>query len=481
MSLIQDGKPLSVAAAKAGMSEPTARKYRRTKKLPSAQVPTRTWRTREDPFAAVWGEIEGWLTVDAGLEAKTVFDELQRRHPGQFGAGQLRTLQRRFRRWRALSGPPKEVYFPQQRRPGEQCQSDFTDMNALGVTIGGEVYRHLCYHFVLPYSNWEWATLAPSESFEALIDGLQASLWELGAVPAEHRTDNLSAATHDLKTSGGRDFNARYLEVLEYYGLRASKNHPGRAHENGDVESAHHQFKRAVDQRLRLRGSRAFTTVAAYEDFLQALLRERNGPRAARLAEEQAVMRSLPVRPLPSCRTLFATVSRWSTVRVVGKAYSVPSRLCGERLEVHLYANRIELCHGGVVVECHPRLAREEPYRVDYRHVIHSLIRKPGAFARYVYREALYPRPSFRHAYDALVDALGGRADLEYLRILHLAATTLETAVDAALTRLLAAGEVPRYAQVQAAVAPERPSCPGLSLEAPDLHAYDQLLDEVAA
>jgi hypothetical protein len=190
MSLLKEGKPLSTAAAKAGMSEPTARKYRNLKKLPSELRSPRTWRTREDPFAEVWPEVERMLEIDGGLEAKTVFEELERRYPGRFQPGQLRTLQRRFHRWRALHGPAKEVFFPQIREPGVQCQSDFTDMTALYITIAGEPFAHLCYHFVLPYSNWEWVTIAYSETFEALVEGLQVSLWELGAVPQEHRTDN---------------------------------------------------------------------------------------------------------------------------------------------------------------------------------------------------------------------------------------------------------------------------------------------------
>jgi hypothetical protein len=353
-SLINEGKPLSSAAAKAGMSEPTARKYRRLKTLPSEQRRPRTWRTREDPFAQVWHEIERLLELDAGLQAKTVFEELERRYPGRFKPGQLRTLQRRFRTWRAHEGPPKEVFFPQIHRPGAQCQSDFTDMKALRVTINGEPYAHLCYHFVLTYSNWEWVTLAPSESFEALVEGLQASLWELGAVPQEHRTDNLSAATHDLKGSRGRSFNERYLEVLSHYAMTGSKNNPGRGHENGDVESSHHHFKRALDQRLRLRGSRDFPDRKAFQQFLESLVTDRNRRRGQRLAEERAVMRALPARPLPACRDEFATVTRWSTVRIGKKAYSVPSRLRGERLHVRLFATRVELRGGLVFLNSNP-------------------------------------------------------------------------------------------------------------------------------
>ena len=212
MKQLSKGGPLALAAAKAGMSQPTARKWRDGGKQPSESGPPRRHRTREDPFAALWSETEKLLAVDPGLQAKAVFEELQRRHPGQLQSGQLRTLQRRFRAWRTRQGPDKEVYFDQEREPGAQCQSDFTAMGKLGVTIGGVPFKHLVYRFVLPYSNWEHVTIASSETFEALVGGLQESLWALGGVPREHRTDNLSAATHELRQSGGRACNRAYAD-----------------------------------------------------------------------------------------------------------------------------------------------------------------------------------------------------------------------------------------------------------------------------
>jgi hypothetical protein len=482
MSLIKNEVPLSTAAAKAGMSEPTARKYRNSGKMPSAARPIRTYRTRSDPYAEVWEEIEQMLEIDAGLQAKTVFWELERRYPGRFSRGQLRTLQRRFRRWRAQHGPDKEVYFQQRHHPGERCQSDFTDMGSLYVTIAGEPFSHLMYHFVLTYSNWEWVNLAYSESFEALIEGLQASLWELGAAPLQHRTDNLSAATHDLKNSRGRDFNERYLAVLGHYRLEATRNNPGRANENGDVESQNYHFKRALDQRLRLRGSRDFLTLADYMAFVFSVVRDRNQQRQTLLAEELAVMRPLPARPLPACREEVVTVSKWSTVRVAKKPYSVPSRLIGERLRVRLFATSVELYYHDELIGTFDRLRGDEPHRIDYRHLIHSLLRKPGAFSRYVYQEALYPTLTFRRAYDALCEKRVS-ADLEYIRILHLAATTVEAEVDAALSALLDTGEVPTFDVVREAVAPRETDWPDVQVDAPDLSEYDQLFDheEVAA
>jgi hypothetical protein len=237
MSLIKDSVPLSIASAKAGMSEPTARKYRKAGQLPSQLKKKHDWRTRADPFREVWPEVQVLLERDDGLEAKTVFQEIERRYPNRFSSGQLRTLQRRLRDWRALHGPEQEVFFPQQYLPGEQSQSDFTEMNSVEVTIAGEPLRHLIYHFVLPYSNWEQVAIAYSENFEALSEGLQGALWKLGAVPRVHRTDNLSAATHELIRTQGRGFTERYLELLSHYGMKPSKNHPGNGHENGDVNS----------------------------------------------------------------------------------------------------------------------------------------------------------------------------------------------------------------------------------------------------
>jgi transposase len=476
MSLIKKGLPLSTAAVKAGMSEPTARKYRHSGQLPGQMKAAHTWRTRPDPFEAVWPEVQALLEQDGGLQAKTVFEELQRRHPGQFQNGQLRTLQRRFHQWRALHGQGQEVYFAQRHHPGEQAQSDFTHMGKLGVTISGAPFAHLLYHFVLTYSNWESVSLCFGETFEALSAGLQGALWRLGGVPEEHRTDNLSAATHELKKSRGRGFTERYRELLEHYGLRASKNTPRRAHENGDVESSHGWLKNAVDQRLRLRGSRDFESVQAYRTFIDALIVERNAGRERRLAEERAVLGSLPMRALPTYREEELTVKRWGIIRVAGKPYSLPSRLIGHRVKVRLYADYLEVSYGDKLVARPERVLGDALEGIDYRHLVHSLVRKPGAFRRYVYREALFPTLVFRRAYDALAEHSQKWADLEYVRILHLAATTMQCEVEAALAALLEAGEVPEFDLVKERVRPTVASVPEVCVRPPDLGAYDALL-----
>jgi len=253
-----DGHPLYLAALKVGMDAKTARKYRHADRLPSESFTPKTWRTREDPFQEVWPELRDRLGLNPGLQAKTLFEDLQRRFPGRFPDGQLRTLQRKIKAWRATEGPPKEVFFDQDHAPGELCASDFTCMNDLHVTIGGQPFDHLVYHFVMTYSNWKTVTVCFSESFESLSQGLQNALWELGGVPLIHRTDRLTAAVNNL---GDRDlFQQHYRALLAHYGLRPQAIQARKANQNGDIEQRHNRFKTAVDQALLLRGSRDSTT-----------------------------------------------------------------------------------------------------------------------------------------------------------------------------------------------------------------------------
>jgi len=296
---------------------------------------------------------------------------------------------------------------------------------------------------------------------------------ELGRVPHRHRTDNLSAATHDLK-DGGRAFNERYLGAMAHYGVEADRNTPGRAHENGSVEQAHHRFKRAVEQALLLRGTRDFADRVGYEAFLREIFAARNKGRTS-LGDDLREMKELPPMRIEDFRRERVRVTRFSTIRVAENTYSVSSRLIGETVDLRLYAETIEVWHGEQLMATMERQRGRGNAAIDYRHVIWSLVRKPGAFARYRYREALFPTLTFRRAYDALAERLGSRADVEYVRILHLAASTSESAVEAALEDLMSRGELYDYAQLRTAAAPEPIEVPSCAIEPPDLGAYDAI------
>jgi hypothetical protein len=466
-----------ISAAKAGMDAKTARKYRRLGRVPSELEVGPRWRTRPDPFVEVWEEIRELLEVNAGLESKTVFEYLQRSYPGSFQDGQLRTLQRKVKNWRATDGPSREVFFSQQHRPGRLGASDFTHMEELEVTIQGQSFPHLIYHFVLTYSNWEAGTVCFTESFESLSEGMQNALWELGKVPQRHRTDRLSTAVNN--TARPAEFTDRYEGLLRYYGLAGEKIQAGRGNENGDVEQRHHRFKRAVEQELLLRGSRDFVSAEEYGRFLQTLFVRLNAGRRQRLAEEMAVMRELPERRMESAKRERVKVDSGSLIYVDRNVYSVPSRLIGEQVEVRLTMDRVEVWYGQKKVAEMPRLRGRRKHRVDYRHIIDWLVRKPGAFENYRYRDELFPTSRFRMAFDVLEERHGSRGSKEYLRILELAARESEARVDEALQTLLDLADGEMSAQrIKAMLAVEhRASLREVEVAAIDLRLFDQLCD----
>jgi len=212
---------------------------------------------------------------------------------------------------------------------------------------------------------------------------------------------------------------------------------------------------------------------------VRRVLEESNRPREAKLAIERQRLRPLPSSAVPVHTTFHPHVTCWSTVRVGGRTYSVPSRLIGHDVEVRQHPDTVELYYSQRLVETMPRIRGDKKARIDYRHVIWSLVRKPGAFARYRFREELFPTVVFRRAYDAL-RARTERADVEYVRVLHLAASTMESKVEAALLQLLETGDSFDYAKVKALTSPEAPQVPEVSIGPVDLQQYDRLLEGVA-
>ena len=442
------------------------------------------------------------------LRATTIIEWLEEKSPGRFSASQLRTLQRRLQDWRALNGPDQEVYFPQEHPPGREAQLDFTHCNSLGVTIGGRRYRHLLFQLVLSHSGWRYAEVVAGETFVSLKQGLQNALWELGGAPQVIRSDNSSALTHEIKRSRGRALNDNYAELLEHYGIEATLINSGESHENGVAEQAHYRLKDALDQALMLRGSRDFDSAESYTGFVRKVVERRNRLVQGKLEEELPRLQCLPPAPVPEYVNYQARVRKWSTIQAAGRAYTVPSCLIGKEVQIRLYAERLEVYYKGHLVERMERVRGEREANVNYRHVIGSpgrgrgqaLVRKPGAFARYRFREQMFPTMTFRLAYDALKRWRGERTDVEYLRILHLAATTMESTVDSALevwpccwrpvspsdstprsALLLEAGEPFDYATVKELANPAPPRAPVLSLSGmPDLRVYDSLLAGVA-
>jgi hypothetical protein len=466
-----------VAADKVGMSLRAVRKYI---KAGGQMIEAKQWQWRQthrDVFAEVWAEVEEMLEIDSGLQSQTLMQWLIDQYPEQFNWSHLRTLQRRVQKWRALKGPDQEVMFPQRHIPGKQSQSDWTHCDELGVKISGQSFPHMLFHFMLPYSRWETAFISRSESYDNLTMGYTRAVVELGAVPEDHRTDNLSAA---VTNHGGRHvFNERWSAFLSHYGVSPSKNNAGVSHENGSVEKSHDLFKNALDQALRLRGSRDFSTVVEYEKLIRRILDQRNKGRKQRLTEELAVMKDLPERDWNDPTEARPTVTSFSTISVDKVVYSVPCRLIGRDLKALIYPEVVRVFFGDALVQEMPRLAPGEK-KINYRHVVAQLVRKPGAFANYRYREELFPSVVFRRAYDALAKRRPERADKEYLSILHLAAMSSEQDVEAALAMLLEAEQLPLLIAVRELVQSYPNEVPAVYIAAPDLCSYDVLLSHLS-
>lgn len=467
------------AADAAGISSKTAHKYLQIGKLPSQCRVEHTWSTREDPFADDWAFVVQLMEdTQATLEAKTIFQHLQMAYPGKYHDGQLRTLQRRIKAWKALYGPSKEIFFSQHYYPGQWACSDFTSMNKLNITIAHQPFDHLLYHFVLCYSNWQASRICFSESFESLSLGIQDALWKLGGVPSLHRTDNLTSAVHKV---GHPDiFTDKYRGLADHYGFKSSKTNPASPHENGDVEKSNDLLKKAVDQSLIIRGSRDFDSIEVYETFLQKIIDRMNQNCHKRFAEEIEALKGLPNLHYDDYETRNCKVGRGGTFRLLHNTYSVHSRLIGETVKIRVYADELQIWYAQRHIETLPRLRGENGHYINYRHHIDRLVRKPGAFENYCYKDNMFPTSQFRIAYDILRDTYSIRqANKEYLKILELAARQSESLVNEALRLLINLEDTMSFEKVKEFIDSEQkaPDPTDVYIEPVDINYYDTLLE----
>jgi hypothetical protein len=476
--LLDQGKQLAFSSRMTQMDEKTARDYRDDRRLPSQRKKKRVYRTRLDPFSEVWAEVIGRLELEPRLKAKTLFEWLQHTYPARYPDSMRRTFERGVAKWRALNGPGKTVFFPQDHQPGRLAASDFTNCNELRVTINRIKFDHMLFHCVLTYSNIESVSLCFSESFEALSQGIQDAFWEFGGVPERHRTDSLSAAV--LNHSNRKLHTERYLALMEHYRSIPERTNARCANENGDVESSNRHLKDRIDQALLLRGSREFASREDYVRFVKELVANANSHRQDRFAEEQMKLGKLPDLRLDTDDLVSGIhVSTSSTIQVRANTYSVPSRLIGYKVDARIGAEEILISYQGHTVQTMPRLFGKNLKSINFRHVIDSLVRKPGAFANYRFREEMFPTSRFRVAYDMLRSVhTEAVADKKYLQILELAAhESLEAVVDA--LRIQIDSGLPIDVDGIKSLVEDSSSIPAatdIDVEPPNLNDFDSLL-----
>lgn len=473
---------IAVAAAKAGFSTATGYRITREPVLPSQRGTTRD-RRRPDPLADIFdSEIVPLLKAAPGLRAVAIFEEMRRRHP-ELDPGVRRTLERRIRSWRAIHGPEQEVIFRQVHEPGRLGLSDFTEMCELDVSVAGQPLDHRLYHFRLIWSGFEHAhVILGGESYVALAEGLQNALWALGGAPAEHRSDSLSAAFRNLEAQARADLTTRYDALCAHYGMAPTRNNRGIAHENGGIESAHGHLKAAIRDALLLRGSRDFDDLAAYRRFIDEIVAAKNRRNGARIDAERAALQPLPDRRTSDYEETIVTITSTSSFTLRKVFYTVPSRLIGHRLRVRLYDDRLDLFIGGTHLMTLPR-GRAMPngthgHVADYRHVIHSLRRKPMALMKLVYRDQLFPREAYRRTFERLIEALPDRTAcrvmVDLLSLAHERACEAELAD--VLSAELATGRLPDIAALRERFAPDPAALPEVVVQLVPLSAYDTLL-----
>jgi hypothetical protein len=397
MSKRQQGHSQVTAAAKADISE---RSGRRIEKGERKSVPQeRNWRTRNDPLQTIWEkELVPLLEKQSDLTGLTLWEYLEDEHPGNFPASVLRTLQRRVKHWKATQGPEKEIIFRQSVPAGHQGLSDFSHPNT-EITIKGVVLPHLLYQFRFAYSGWRYVQITlGGESYCALAEGLQSALFLAGGSPIEHRTDSLSAAF--VNSVEEQKLTESYRALCKHYNLRATRNNRGVSHENGAIECAHGSFKRHLAQALKLRGSTDFISIREYQRFLDKITERLNKRCQTRFKEEQQVLQALPIERFMDYSELSLKVTRSSTLEIKRVLYTVPSRLIGERVKVHVYHNRLEIFVGQTLTlkfdRIYPAAGKDRARCVNYRHLIHSLSAKPQAFRFLQFREELLPNDNYR-------------------------------------------------------------------------------------
>ena len=479
-----------VAAAKSGVSERTGRRIEADPRLPSQKTAERALRRQVvDPLGGLWeSDILPLLASRSGIRPVTLLEEMQRRHPDRDWDRLRRTLERRVRAWCAEHGAEREVIFRQDHPPGQQGLSDFSDMADLGVRIAGEPLAHRFYHFALAYSAWEHAEVVlGGESFTALARGLQNALWSLGGAPAEHRSDSLSAAFRNLEQDAAADQTRRYEALCAHYGMRPTRNNRGIAHENGAIESQHGHLKRVVGQALLLRGSADFDSLDAYRDWIADLVGRRNARREKLVSLERAELLALPPRRTTDHDEASVRVTSSSGFILRKVFYTVPSRLIGYRLNLRIYDDRLDCFVGQSLVLSLPRGRAPGDGRrsqvVDYRHIIHSLRCKPMALLHLVYRDALFPRPAYRAAWERLIEArearVACRTMVELLALAH--DRGCEADLAAALVEQLADGGVPDLVPLPARFAPTATRLPAVAVNLPSIASYDALLPSMAA
>ncbi len=481
MDHLNNGDSVTVAASKSGLSRTSG--YNIVKEVKSGGKKPRA-RTRPDPLKDIFdSQTVPILKAIPNIRTVALWRKITQENP-ELSPAVKRTFERRVRQWRAQNGADKEIIFRQGKEAGRMGISDFTEAVSLGVTINREALDHKLYHFRLPWSGFTYVcAVIGGESWTAFSEGLQNALEQLGGVPRECRTDSLSAAFRNLHKSEAQDVTRSYRDLCSHYGMRATRNNKGVAHENGAIESPHGHLKSEIKDALELRGSRDFADMDSYRDFIASVAGGINARHRARTDTERLVLRVLPKRRVADYSRFSVRVTSLGGFTLKGVFYTVPSRLVGHLVEARCYDDRIEVYTGGRRVVTLPRRRRggdeKTSYVINYRHVIHSLRRKPMALRGLVYRNEVFPREEYRRLFETALESVGEKAACQLtVNLLGLAHDySCEAQLAEAISASLDSQELPDIKELRERFAPKLQPMPHPEVHKGSLSSYGPLFN----
>ena len=455
----------------------TVRKYTEKNVVPKP-MGQREYQTRIAPLDEFWPEIKELLDNDSKLKPYAILEFMMDKYPNKFDPSWRRTLERRIVRWGIENQIGKNVTCSQIHQPGDVLAFDFTEAASLSITVASVAWQGLIFHSTLTYSNWEYAQLCLSESYEAVVNGVQNTFLKLGGVTRRLRCDSLTAAVNNHNSK--HNFQTKYDLFLTHFGVAGHRINVRKPEENGDCESSHGHLKDYLDQQLRLRGNRNFATFDELQVFLDECIAKRNVKRRELFVRDRAVLAPLPPSHFPTFTQLDLHVPSTSVIRIKQNAYSIPSHLIDLHLKSRIHSDHIELWYQGDKLLEMPRLIGKGGVLFDYRDVIDSLVRKPGGFANYRYREFMFPTILFRKGFDAAVKQHGEHAGIKcYLKLLHIAKHHGQENVEAELRRVLDSEETIDPKAIESKVDTTSPASlvKDPHVEQPELDTYDDLLE----
>ena len=474
--------------AKAGFSERTARSIDNGVHHTQHPRKVRLYKTRKSPLDEIWkNELKPMLHENPQLQPTTLFIHLERIYQNSDGSplyseSCLRTLQRKVSYWKATHGPNKDIIVPQQHFPGVQSLSDFTNMNDFDIKISGRCFPHLLYHFRLVFSKWSYAKIIQGgESFQALSEGVQEALIQLGGSPKEHRTDSLSAAYKNRHDETEEDLTERYENFCKFYNMVPTRNNKGVSHENGSVESSHGHLKNRIKQELLLRGNSEFKSVEDYEVWVQQIVLNSNRRNSKNFNLEKQSLQPLPIHKTMDYELISTKISSLSMMIIRNMTYSVPSRLAGHTITIHLHQKRIVgFLGGGKVLDINRKYSNQQSsrYVINYCHLIHALIKKPRAFRHCRYRDELLPNDIYRSIWQHLTNTMPyDVAPKVMLRLLKLSADyDCESALGEKVMRLINQQQLIVIESLESEYNNSNPALPTVRCKQHSLQGYDHLI-----